>query len=334
VGDEEDLRHFEELDLRCMAWRQMTATPDPVVGHSAVLLNDRALLFGGWVKKAYSDVCDLFDPAKNTCLSALNEGMAGEFGLPWARRDHSMVVADKNVYLFGGWDSLKWSNSDNCFTEMWCLDSTWKWHLCEIYGETPLARRGHSLSYYPEDNCLVLFGGAYGYSRLLNDTYVFKLGESTSELVQTTNPPTPRAWHSGAIVKSRLFVFGGLIANYRTVNELWLLDLKSWVWTQADVPGGPSPRCGHMCLAVESSLVIFGGKGAKTNESMELTVLETTDQEELSRYLEAIRMNSIFDELKAMNIVPPQIPLHLSRARFYTPSDTPFNPKHFPCRKS
>lgn len=330
VGDEEDLRQFEELDLRCMIWRQMASTLEAVAGHSAVLLNDRMLTFGGWAKEMYTNLCILFDPVTNSCLPGLSDDMAGEFGLPWARRDHAMVLVDKNLYVFGGWDSLKWSNSDNCFTEMWKLDSTWKWQLCEIYGETPLARRGHSLNYHAEEECLVLFGGAYGFSRFLNDTYIIKLSESTSEQVQTTNPPQARAWHSGAIVKSKLYVFGGLVANYRSVNELWLLDLQTWEWTKAEIPGAPSPRCGHVCLTIDSSLVILGGRGAKANCSMEMYVLETAEGGEFSTYMEHIRMNTVFDELKAMNIVPPPIPLHLSRARFFTPCDMPFNPKLFP----
>lgn len=72
--------------------------------------------------------------------------------------------------LFGGWDSTRWTNADVFFTQVWRLNQEWKWELVEVFGEPPCSRRGHSAS-LAEDGSIVVFGGIYGYSKLLDDVY-------------------------------------------------------------------------------------------------------------------------------------------------------------------
>lgn len=58
---------------------------------------------------------------------------------------------------------------------MWKLEGEWRWKLCEVFGEPPISRRGHTVSLFEEMNTLVVFGGIYGYSKLLNDVHIFNL---------------------------------------------------------------------------------------------------------------------------------------------------------------
>lgn len=330
----EDFNTTHILSFRTMTWSLGPATPEPAVGHAlCVTPSDTIVIFGGWRKEHYSRDVWLWDWKSTQWLLGDSEEMRGNFGVPWGRRDHAVAVAS-DIYVFGGWNAVKWTTGDTSYTEVWKLDSEWKWHLCEVFGESPRPRRGHSLTYDSASNRLIVYGGIYGYSRYLGDMFGLKLTEGIWESIECSSSflPSPRAYHSASLHYSNLFVFGGLLSGDRVTNDLLVFNLVLRTWDKLDLPNIPEPRCGHCCVTVGSSFLVFGGLG-KHDERLNfdcIWVFETDAEHKFQGLLEDIRRKTKLEELADMGIVPPPIPQALQKSRFYRPKARPFDTRTFP----
>lgn len=290
------------------------------------------MVFGGWRKDHYSRDTWLWDWKTNLWLPGDSEEMNGNFGVPWSRRDHAMVFAS-DIYVFGGWNAVKWTTGDTVYTEVWKLDAAWKWHLCEVFGESPRPRRGHSLIYDPVSNSLIVYGGIYGYSRYLGDMYALKLSEYIWESIDYNCPaPPPRAYHSASLHLSNLFLFGGLVSGDKVTNDLLVFSLDLRTWERLDLPNAPSPRCGHCCVGMGSSFLIFGGLGSGDERlGVEyIWAFETDTEHKFEETLREMRRKTKLEELADIGIVPPAIPQSLQKSRFYRPKARPFDVRSFP----
>ena len=333
----EDFNSTHLLNLRTLAWYQGPPSPEPAVGHALCTAPSEALVvFGGWRKDHYSRDTWLWDWKTGLWLPGESEEMNGNFGVPWSRRDHAIVLAS-DIYIFGGWNAVKWTTGDTAYTEMWKLDAAWKWHLCEVFGESPRPRRGHSLTYDLSTNSLIVYGGIYGYSRYLGDMFALKLSEYVWESIDYSgSAPSPRAYHSASLHLSNLFLFGGLLSGDKVTNELLVFSLDLRTWEKLDLQTAPSPRCGHSCVAIGSSFLIFGGLGAEDERiSLEtIWVFETDSEHTFEATLGEIRHKTKLEELADMGIVPPAIPQSLQKSRFYRPKARPFDVRSFPKTQS
>ena len=91
--------------------------------------------------------------------------------VPLGRNGHTMTyVENQGVFIFGGWDCTRFSNADQSFSIMWKLTPKWKFESCDIYINSPCARRGHTTTLLNNGD-LLIFGGIYGLGRFLNDLY-------------------------------------------------------------------------------------------------------------------------------------------------------------------
>ena len=331
--DSEDFNTSHLLNLRTMIWSPAAPSPEPATGHTLCTLGDNLVLFGGWRKDHYSKDTMIWDWKTGLWIVGNGEEMNGKFGGPWARRDHTMTMADM-AYVFGGWNALKWTTSDQNSTEVWRMDNTWHWNLCEVFGESPRPRRGHSTTYDPVTNTLLIFAGVYGYSRYLSDMFILKLSESFWESVTYTGPltPTPRAYHSASLLNGRLFVFGGLMSGDKVTAEMLVFGLESKAWERLEMDGGPGPRCGHCALTVGESIVILGGmtSGEIRCGFDQIHVFETSLSFKFSDTLTELCRKTKMEELEVLKIIPPPIPPSLQKSRFYKPKTRPYDIRTFP----
>lgn len=284
-------------------------------------------MFGGWTGSEYSNQALLISPSDNTATRGKEE-MSRSFGLPTGRSCHSLTFTGDNIYLLGGWNSVKWNNENTDYSQLWSLDSTWNWSLCEIFGHQPQARRGHSTNYFKGNNVLVVFGGMYGYSKLLNSLYFFYLNTMEWKKAERNEMwPKQRAWHTASTVGRALYVFGGLLEGRQVTSQLLKFELDTVIWTEITLENSPCPRYGHVAVLAEDFVFIFGGYSQNEIPLNDSYVLDT--DQKYSEFTYAVETEAVINkELEKMWIRPPPIPKELERSRFYKPSPE-FNPRHF-----
>lgn len=128
---------------------------------------------------------------------------------------------------------------------------------------SPSPRYGHSLSYSPVRDELMLFGSH------LRDARVHLLSPNTLPLTWTTiSPPGPlgRFGHSAVhdSRRDRVLIYGGDNAS----DECWAFDFGTRTWTQiawtGDSPGG---RIGHQAVydSTTDRMIVIGGERLGTN---------------------------------------------------------------------
>lgn len=313
------------MNLETLDWRSKSSTPESLVGHAAVEIEGRMFIFGGWNEKEYTSASLLYDPIDNSMIKCSPDHAATEFEYPSGRRDHTLTHAGDNIYLLGGWDSWKWSNANSSFSQLWKLVGSWTWELCEVFGENPSTRRGHSTIYFKELEELVVFGGIYGLNSLLGDLYVLSLHEMHWNKLNIEGGPSKRAWHCASNYGNFMYVFGGLIDSKNCSSELFRFDLVNKNWECMFLDNGPSPRCGGNMLQIEGFLMILGGRTQNEEASSEVFILDI--EENYQKFRENAKMYGEVYHATA-GIEPPPIPEDLRVSRRYSRKSS-FNPLTF-----
>ena len=132
--------------------------------------------------------------------------------------------------------------------------STWQMH-----DGIPSARSGHSMAYDSGAGSAVLFGGRFGMSGSLGDTWLFD-GRGWIKK-SPLNSPSPRLNHAMGYdtARARVVLFGGDSGTNSTLNDTWLWDGVNW--TQPSGITSPTARSLH-AVAYDSArqeLLLFGG---------------------------------------------------------------------------
>jgi hypothetical protein len=156
------------------------------------------------------------------------------------------------------------------------------WYPPAASGDIPTGRSGHSATFFPETNELVLFGGVRG-SKWLNTVSVLDV----TRWIWTTpkvegSPPKPRSYHTATAVGGNgIVVFGGnnMTSCFSSVHVLEMTGGGSsraspaavqdmagppygWKWSHPTVTGKvPFPRTGHSATLLDDgkTICIYGG---------------------------------------------------------------------------
>ncbi len=112
------------------------------------------------------------------------------------------------------------------FSDVWSFDvKTDQWR--EIVSvQTPPARAGHTTTWDPIKERLLVFGGR-GTDRILhNDTWAFDVKTDQWHKVEGKNQPLPRTHHTTTWdpIKRRFLVVGGRSGNDTYLPETWALE--------------------------------------------------------------------------------------------------------------
>lgn len=136
------------------------------------------------------------------------------------------------------------------------------WYLMQTDLDPP-ARRSHAMTYEPEYNVVVVFGG-YGNGSHLGDTWVLDLETQEWKEMKPQVAPSPRAATTMVYDpdNEQMILFGGFAVGHSIVsNQTWAYNYANNTWTDLGPKNAPSERASYG-MAYDSKrhlAVLFGG---------------------------------------------------------------------------
>jgi hypothetical protein len=270
--EEENLKLSPNVTSSLQGNRKGHPPPCPRWGHSMTLLEgNRVLVYGGQSFDADSGLptilsdIHVFDVSKRLWYKPVNcEGVPRQWHTATYLPERQLLIS------FGGETTHPKTGRITTTDEVMVLDTEiMLWYPPSVSGTIPSGRSGHSASFLPDTNELVVFGGVKG-SKWLNSLAVLDTGrwKWSAPKISSGDAPRPRSYHSatpvrGANGKSQLVIFGGNDGSksFNTVHVLET-DGTTFAWINPKVSGSvPLPRTGH-CAALLSdhkTILIYGG---------------------------------------------------------------------------
>jgi len=238
-------------------------SPEPRQGHSAVIYKDTLIIFGGRQRgnqRGRSYLNDLWEYNLQSCEW---KSMDSAVGSPSPRHNHTAVVYEDSMYIYGGQDERGYCNNlirfefaSSTFTSV----------------NNPLEHNGrHSHTAVLYQNTMIVFGGRTQMhpATFDNNILVYHFDTGTWTALQKKIPLKPhgRSYHTAVVFEDKLLVHGGYFwdGNEQYFSDLWLFDLQELVWKEI-LPVGvvPHGRNRHKMVLYNEvehqyQLFIFGG---------------------------------------------------------------------------
>ena len=254
------------VDTSTLTWQTKRLRRAASLFHSAVVFEDKILLFGGLHKKYFSP-----DPIGLLCfdLALLDFVPCEAIGnsMRW-RLLHTAHVLESSslMVVFGGRSILSYT-----VRLVRVLDiRRMKWVWRRINGELPESRERHS-SCCVGDNIYVV-GGQSSFHFKVNGLHVLQC-RAEPWLWSTVKSSRPPGRHGTSLshIDGKLILFGGrtiLRQANRTLNSLALFDLNRNIWrkvgtesegTEYQVSGQTEKREYHCAVATSNKLFVLGG---------------------------------------------------------------------------
>lgn len=257
------------FDVDRSRWQREETQDDdlvsPRMSHSAVVIGNRMLVYGGMdLQLTFGDLLEL-DLATMRWSVVCN----GEDAGPGPRRSHAAVAYHNTMYVVMGHPSRRAG-------EVWSFDTTQrKWDLLQssgLFGGPPQPLFGHSAAV--SGDYIYVFGGVattaghadLSTARYTNQLYRFHIPSQRWSEIGTTSriAPAPRYSHVMGLSGNLLIVHGGDANQCSTYfDDMWSIDVSSpqpvWV-THRTGPLTPTKRSGHAGVVVKGVLVVFGGE--------------------------------------------------------------------------
>ncbi|CAN0897263.1 Acyl-CoA-binding domain-containing protein 4 [Linum grandiflorum] len=267
------LSDVQMLNMATMTWTSLETTgpnPGPRDSHSAVILGNQMVVFGGSTNNGSRKVNDLhiLDLLTNRWFVPQCRGSP-----PSPRESHTATLIDNSkMVVFGG----SGEGEANYLNDVHVLDlKEMAWIPLDeddVKGEVPVPRDSHSAVGIDGRRVLV-FGGDRG-DRYHGDVDVLDMDTLTwSKLFVHGCSPGVRAGHAAVSIGTKVLVVGG-VGDKHYYNDVWMLDTSSCSWTRLDVGGHqPQGRFSHTAVVTDSNIAIYGGCGEDERPLNELVLL-------------------------------------------------------------
>jgi len=279
-GTDENARQNDiyRYDVRHKTW----ACIDPVTGSppsarsgsKAVVCRDSIFFFGGYTKKDGDYFNDLFEfnipKAHWTRLDAAQ--------IPSVRTDHSCVVFEASLYIFGGFDGRTRFQDLHLFNT-----EEREWMQVTDTDNVPVGRFGHSAVVYQSG--MFVFGGWDGHDTL-DDLYEFSITTNQWYAVPGRGDvPPSRYRHSAVVHGCCMFVFGGVDKRQARFADLCEFSFDTRSWSRVKTSGDPpSARTFHRACMYGGCMYILGGfDGTRRNDMYKIALPEQLPRDEKRR---------------------------------------------------
>jgi len=254
---------FAESPCWADEWQELNPAvkPAPRSGHSIVVINGIAYLFGGIGTGRPAPMNDLwkYDPTNNS-WTELKPSLP-----PPARHSHSAAVSSGKLCVFFGLDS-----NNNVLKDIWSYSPTYNsWQKELSTGTVPAPRYSHS-SIGIADGRILTFGGLASGG---NPTDPFMWSYTPCGGVwerKFDSPAGSLSCQSVSLFGDKMYLFGGYgTAGY--TNNIMIYDPAKDSWNVLTLQGNiPVARVFSASAYSGNSLWIFGGESA-TREDLQDT---------------------------------------------------------------
>ncbi|KAK9481329.1 hypothetical protein V1514DRAFT_323551 [Lipomyces japonicus] len=198
--------HLYFLNTNTYRWsnaKTVGSRPSGRYGHSLNIIGSKLYVFGGQVNATFFNDLHVFD--LNTVHGNVNSQwtVLKPQNSPSPRTNHSMVVYDEKLYLFGGTNGAEW------FNDTWCFDPvTASWTRLPCVGLHPKPSEGHRASIV--NGIMYIFGGRSADGHDLRDLISLKLSSRRWYSFKNMGPsPSARSGHTLTLVNKKIITLGG-----------------------------------------------------------------------------------------------------------------------------
>eukprot|EP00944_MAST-04C_sp_MAST-4C-sp1_P013180 g13180.t1 len=243
------LNDLWEINLKTMEFREVHNENSPVARYSASLTPTKssvAMLFGG------------------------NDG-----GLRF-----QAGRKDPGSYVFGSYMNDLWMLKDFKWTQIIAKHDTRQQPLW------PQARCGHTGTYFPSDDSILVFGGLTAPFGVNNKTFVtnelwrydvkkMKWFDERIGSLSNAKQPLSRYGHSAVRLSGKLYIYGGThkistlkcklrFSCSKSLKDLWAYDYIEKLWKNIKTASSPQPLSHATFVSMhESTILLFGGANCK-----------------------------------------------------------------------
>ncbi|RPA81853.1 galactose oxidase [Ascobolus immersus RN42] len=252
--------------------------PSARVGHSALLVGNAFIVFGGDNRSQKHDTLDNCLYFLNTSTLQWSKPSSDSQHSPCGRYGHSLNIVGSRLFLFGGESDGHFFQDLSAF-DLGSLqqDCDWKRLSPEaVNGKSnlPAPRSNHTMVVFQDS--LYLFGGSDS-TTWYNDVWRYDVKfNKWTEIECIGYIPSPREGHSVALVSDVMYIFGGRTQTGRVLGDLAAFRISSRRWyTFQNMGPAPSPRAGHVMTTMGQQILVIGTEDPASTEC-EVAVLDTS----------------------------------------------------------
>ena len=267
-----NIANIDTIHSRLFSSTELTITgtlPSERNGHTMVVLNNKIYIFGGFGLKSDGQLGHLNDFYEIDIEQSTSTELNITGTLPTKRHQHTMVVLNDKIYIFGGYgiNSVGVNSWLNDFYEIDIEQSTSTELTITITGTLPTKRHQHTMVVL--NNKIYIFGGFSGINGVFsnfNNFYEIDIEQSTStELTITGTLPSARNEHTMVVLNNKIYIFGGFGGTH--LNNFYKIDIEQSTSTELNISGTlPTARKEHtMVVTMDNKIYIFGGYGRNSN---------------------------------------------------------------------
>lgn len=217
-------------------------------GHSALLWNDKMIIFAGGTDT--QNLNDCYEVDLSTFKSE-QKTISGT-SIPVLFR-HSAVLYNDKMVIFGG------SNYDGTtdYADLYEIDlKTYTAVRKTITGDAIPARNRHTAVVY--NNKMIIFGGDG--EAVCNDCYEIDLNTYTSVKITLSGDSIPvRYAHSAAVYSGNMIIYGGYSGS-ADYDDCYSINLSTYAVTKKTLSvDAPPAMHSHRAVVCNGKMIIFGG---------------------------------------------------------------------------
>ncbi len=201
-------------------WQELASKPTAVTNISAITLDDRVYVPGGYdTDGRVLDILEIYDAANDAWLTGAS--------LPSPLCAYAITIQNGLIYVLGGWDGV------NYLDDVFCYDpeqDTW----------TVVAQCPSSIGFgaaVSDDSRIYLIGGFDGQQELAN-CWMFDPAASAETAWEEKSPmEMARRGHAAVVSDGKIYVLGGGWSEYLLYNERYDIATNTWARFESPIIG-------------------------------------------------------------------------------------------------